>query len=947
MIGDTLLLTEKHERVAREIASEIKKRNLKKPVIAIGGESGSGKSEVSAMLRSVLRAQGYKVKILTLDNYYRVPAEIRNEHRREKGMDAVGIHEINWDVVTANLKAFREGKTTTLPYIDLFTSQEDKLVTDFSRIQALIVDGLYACNAPADVRIFIDITYHKTKMAQIKRGKEVLDEFRLQVLEKEHLETIDLKNKSDYLITQGFKLIDNKNKKIQSHGAQRFLWCSDNLPLRININKNSFSFERTISGAAMAIDSVYRGYDSIWFGELPGIQSDISVKNKQKAAHTLLKDYNCIPLDLCPEKNRNSADRFFGLSFWPLFHYMPQYCSFEPSLWETYKNYNVEYFKKLKTHILPGDTIWIHGFHLLLLPALLREFFPENSIGFFMHIPFPSYEIFRQCPWRKEILEGMLGADLIGFHLYEYTRHFQSCVYRLLGYESKMGALLTSSNRLVYADSFTLGIDVEKTALEIDSPPVKTKISAHINKKKNIKTILSVERLDYSRGLLNKLRMIEKFLSEYSTYRQKVIFSLHLGHPYHADPRLIQLRRQIETEIKKLNLKYKTKSWKPIEYSYGFLEREELAAYYSTSDIFLVSSIREGLNLLTREYLACRYNGQGVLLLSEFTGGANDLPRAFLFNPHDHNEFCSALDQALSMPENENRQRYNEMMSQLHRDTAIRWAVDFFERLCHVKKHQALMKTCLLSGTIKTELQTAYHTAGKRLLLLDYNGTVTPHSAAAVPAQPEIRIKKLLLEIAGDSKNNLVIISDYRKSLLQEILPEPQITLIANSEIAVRINGEWQQIEVLSNVWKTEIKPFLESCANRTPGSVVLEKKYSLTINFDKVEKELAEIRSRELKEEISRFTQQEDLRVYEGGREIQIRNTAINKGRFISGYLQEGYDFILAAGDDWTNEPMFENLPLSAWTIRIGIDATRARFSLKIQEDFSSLLADIIHTRQ
>jgi uridine kinase len=209
MSGDVLLIEQKHIEVAKELAIEIGMQKKGKITLAIGGESGSGKSEIAESLRNKLRSAGFRVKILHMDNYYKVPPHLRNDHRRKHGMSAVGLHEINWKQLHSNINDLHRGYHTVMPFIDMHTNQVDHLITDLSEIDILLIEGLYACNSPADIRAYIDLTYHETMNAQVIRRKEIVDEFRLDVLEKEHQEVLNTKYLANCIVTPAFKLIDN------------------------------------------------------------------------------------------------------------------------------------------------------------------------------------------------------------------------------------------------------------------------------------------------------------------------------------------------------------------------------------------------------------------------------------------------------------------------------------------------------------------------------------------------------------------------------------------------------------------------------------------------------------------------------------------------------------------------------------------------------------------
>lgn len=943
MIGDVLLIEQKHERVARELVEKINKQHLKKLAVSIGGESGSGKSEIAETLRSVLKKEGYKVKILHLDNYYKISPEIRNDYRKKNGVSkTVGLNEIYWDILEENVSAFRKGKPTTIPYIDLYTNQEDRLTTDFKNIDIIIIEGLYACNSSAEINVFIDVTYHETKKAQLKRKKETMDTLRLQVLEKEHQVVLKLRSKTDYFVSPNFTLIDNndKNSTPEKQPDSKLLVISEHLPIFVEKQDDTIKLSNRADGVCAAIDSIYGGYESLWFGQCNKNKTILDDTEKTSLMDKLLKEHNLHPIFFDNGYDDELNKEFCTKTLRPLFHYFVETTEYREDWWEAYQKYNQLYYEKIKDHINENDTIWVHDYQLLLLPSIIRRDFPDITIGFFLHIPFPSFELFRMIPWRKELLEGLLGADQIGFHTYEYTRHFQSSVFRILGYESKMGNIQIH-NRLIHTDSFSLGIDFEKYSKLKKDEEIISRINTLSEQYYNYKIILSIDRLDYTRGILNKISLIESFFTRLPEFRNKVIFQIHIGSPYGLDDSIVKLKDDVEKRVAQCNDKFKTKSWSPIFYSYKYLPINELIALYNIADILLVSSIRDGLNLLTKEYLAARRIKTGVLVLSEFIGGARELSQALLFNPNSSKDFIQTITTALTMPENQQNESYRNLISGLERNTAMRWAVAFMEGLKVIKLKQAEIKARIFDSKTRTRLITDFHTASKRLIIIDYNGTLVPLTEHSERKSPNEDCIDILRTLAHDKKNTIVIISDNEMKYLDKWFNNINIDLIAASDIAYKISkNSWKTLEILSNEWKEEVRPILDKFIIRTPGAHIEEKKYLMTWYYDKANNELGEIRSRELVEDLTSYTASNRLQINEGQRSVEIKNAGLYKGRILNTYFEKkDWDFILAVGDDWTNEPMFHMLPDQAYSIRIGISATEAKYNLKKQSDFIDLL--------
>jgi len=895
MIGDVLLIERKHERVARELAAKINKLQFNKLAISIGGESGSGKSEIAETLRNVLRKENFKVKILHLDNYYIIAPDIRNDYRKENGVSVVGLHEINWDILNENIRAFRLGKSTTIPFLDLYTNQEDKLVTDFKDIDVIIVEGLYACNAPCDVRVFIDITYHETKKAQLKRGKEKLDDMRIQVLQKEHTEVQSLRNKVDYFISQNFSVVENSSstKKTEKEARSKLHIFSSNLPMDVHRVKGKPDLKERIDGLTVAIKSVYGSYESLWSGVLCTSKCKLTTKEKTSLKRQLGKSHKCNPLFI----DMNESVDFCRNTLWPLFHYFPERAEYSTKGWEAYKKFNQQYLKSILPKIKDEDTVWVHGYPLMLLPALIKEAMPNITVGFFLHVPFPSFEIFRLLPWREEILRGLLGADLVGFHTYEYTRHFLSSIYRILGYENNMGNIMVE-DRMVHTDAFQLGIDFELFSNSKNEPEVKKELEKMYKHFDDCSVVLSIDRLDMTRGIENKINLIDKFFEKYSQFRNEVIFRVNVLPPHIEALDYPKLKRDLKKVIDKCNKKHGTKNWKPIDPFFGFVSMPRLKALYHASDVLLVTSLREGLNLITKEYLASKTSKKGVLILSEFTGGAEELSDAILVNPNNGDEIIDALVHALTMPEEEQRIRNIKMRSLLERNTALRWAVEFQEGLKEAKQKQEEISARVLSSKLKTQIITKYHTSSKRLIALDYNGTLVKSSDNLICPPPDEELLGLIESLVSNKKNTIVIVSDNERNDLEEWFGSTKVDLISSSTSWFKKRGSsWKNLEPFSNQWMDDIRPIMEKFKDRTPGAYIREKRFALEWHFKKAVKELKAIRSRELMASLNSFSVSGELQVNEGDNVIEVKNAGIYRGRIVKTYINESeWDFMLAA---------------------------------------------------
>ena len=939
MVGDVLLISKKHERVARELLAKIKDMKFEKLSVAIGGESGSGKSEIAETFRKVLKEAEFKSKIISLDNYYKIPPNIRNEYRKKNGVDSVGIHEIDWEILNENIQAFKQGTTTTMPYLDLFTSQEDKLVTNFSDISVLIVEGLYACHSDVDIKVFIDLTYHETKKAQIKRQKEKYDEERLKVLEKEHQEVLSLRALSNYLVTPTFHLVDQTNKfsPLEDEKNDKIIFLSASLPLKIqkNLKDKKIDVEYSYNRREEIINSVYSSYNSLWFGHVEG--SDLAMRKVKSLCAK--KNFVNVPFD--ENVSATSCKMFCEKTLLPLFHYFIESTEYKVDWWHNYVQHNYAYYLSIKDSLHTNDVVWIHDYQLMLLPALIRHDFPDIHIGFFMYSAFPSFEVFRLLPWGKQLLEGILGADLIGFRSYDYVRHLQSSLYRVLGLESKLGNILVD-NRPVHLNSYSVGVDLLKIKMFKKKKKLQDSIYKNLEKKDDKKFILSFENLDYNLNLIKKIHFIDHFFSYQPVFKERLVFQIVLECNFSEKERMNEKRKFLKL-VKDCNKKYKTKTWYPIEIIDGLPPDEELFILYNSVDALLIDSTNDNVNLIIKEYVAARINKQVRILVSEFLSGSVDLPKVTFLNVNDEKEVAKIIVESLEVETSE--KEYLEMLKWVEHHTALGWAVDFLEDLKAIKIRQAQVKTHRFTMQVQTKILTDYYTRKKRLIVFDYNGTLTS-LRKNINTPPSKDIISLLKNLASDKKNKIVIISDTNKEYLEQWFTGVPVDLMACSDVAIKTRGkDWLVTEYVSNEWKSEVIAILEKYNDRSPGAFVEEKGYSLIWHFDKVTKELGEIRSRELMDELLSFTEKDSLQVHEGERLIEIKNAGLYKGKSLQLYFDTNeWDFIWAAGDDWTNETMFENLSSNAYTVKVGMSATNAKYTVKHQEDIIEFWKSVVN---
>jgi trehalose 6-phosphate synthase/phosphatase len=728
--------------------------------------------------------------------------------------------------------------------------------------------------------------------------------------------------------------------------GRRLVIVSNRLPFNIEIKDGRPQFQPSAGGLVTGLASFRESRqettalpaEHLWIG-WPGCSVDASLQGE--VVRDALARFKSYPVFLTEEQMERFYLGFCNATIWPLFHYFPSYTVYQAPFWEQYKQINQLFADALAEILRPDDVVWVHDYHLMLLPRLLKAQWPQLSLGFFLHIPFPSFEVFRMLPgeWRRDILEGLLGADLIGFHTYEYTHHFLQSVLRILGYEHQMSQVMVLDH-VVRVDTFPMGIDVEKFAGAARNDDTEQEIRELKKNLTGVKLILSVDRLDYSKGIANRLEGYELFLESNIEYHGKVALLMIVVPSRIGVVQYDLMKRQIEELVGKINGRFGRVGWTPVVYQYRHVPFSSLAALYAVSDVCLVTPLRDGMNLVAKEYVATRAAG-GVLILSEMAGAAKELPEAIIINPNDRAEIAAALKEALEMAPLEQHKRQRLMQRRLKRYNVTRWASDFLTTLVGMREVQTRVESKLLSDAAKREIVERYRTSGRRLFFLDYDGTLTPLVRHPGLAGPDPTRRELLRSLGAEPKNTIVVASGRERHTLEEWLGDLPIGLVAEHGSWLRpVNQDWRHVKLLSSEWKRELLPILEIYADRLPGALVEEKEDSVAWHFRMADPEQAALRAPELIDHLINLTAKTDLQVVQGDKVVEIRHAGINKGGAVLSWMsRDDYDFILGIGDDTTDEDFFKALPASAYSIRVGMSATLAQHNVPSSAQVIDLL--------
>jgi len=733
---------------------------------------------------------------------------------------------------------------------------------------------------------------------------------------------------------------------------KRLFIISNRLPLQASKKNGKMELTPYSDGYDSGLKQFYESFDVKWIGR-PGLNRDEISESEKINLDNNFRTNNCIAVYLIQSLKNEFLEGFCENTLWPLFNYFPQIAKYKHGEWETYKKVNRIYADIATRYIHEDDIIWIHDYHLMLLPKFIREKFSQVSIGYFQHIPFPSYEIFRLLPWRMELLEGLLNADLVGFHTYDYQRHFLSCVQRLQGLETFFNRIRLNE-RIIKVDAFPKGIDFDffnEKAKALSKKSNKNKsviqkeIDAYFKRGKNRKIILSIDRLDYTKGIPARIKAFELFLKLHPEYQGKVSLFLIVGPSREDVSEYRDLKKKLDELVGRINGKYGTIGWMPVWYFYRTLNKLEKIELYSNADIALIIPTRDGMNLNAKEYIASRTDEKGVLILSETAGAAKELGESIIVNPNNRNEVAEAIFTALNMPVEEQKERISILQKRLKIYDGARWATDFIKGLEDVKKLQELNYTRKVNEEIIYKIVELYQDAEKRILFLDYDGTLTGFHNDPQMAKPDEELYEIIGKLVSDEKNMVVIISGRDKETLSKWFDKfDRLAFIAEHGVWNKNpNGNWKMTEQIDKDWMEIIEPVLQNYVDRTPGSFIEYKNYSLVWHYRHADPEMGQQRAWELKDDLKMYISNLNLEIMDGDKVIEIKNAGINKGRAALNKMgNTDFDFILALGDDWTDEFTFRALPESAFTIKVGTKATAAKYYVNDVTDVRSLLKQL-----
>ena len=710
--------------------------------------------------------------------------------------------------------------------------------------------------------------------------------------------------------------------------APRLLIVSNRLPVTARVAGNDIELTPAGGGLVTGLTPWHERSNGLWIG-WPGDLSHLP-DDQRLAVDRRLAERAIVPVHL----SRDHVDRFYhGFAnrvLWPLFHYLIDRVPVDASGWDAYVAANEQFADAVVREHRPGDLIWVHDYQLMLLPALLRARLPEARIGFFLHVPFPSSEVFRILPWRREILAGLLGADLLGFHTFAYLRHFLASLLHVEGVEVDVDRVVIG-DREVRLGVFPMGIDAARFEQLSNNPAIAAEAAAIRRDAGERQIVLGVDRLDYTKGLPRRLEAIERLLERDPGLADRMRY-IQVAVPSRGDVDTYQrFRHQVEEIVGRINGTYGTLRSTPVHYLHRSVSMEQLVALYRAADVMLVTPLRDGMNLVAKEFVATRVDEDGVLVLSEFAGAAAELDGAIVVNPYDPDAVAAGIQRALGMPAAERRARSRGLRRRVLDYDVHAWATDFVTSLDMARPltRPALAPPELALLTVLTQ---ARRTVPIRLLL-DYDGTLVPYARAPDLASPDEELLDLLRAIAAAPGIEVDIVSGRPRETLATWFADLPASLWGEHGFWHRARGttEWQAAAHVSLDWLERVRPILKQFTASTPGSHVEEKSASIAWHYRGAQRDFGARQAHELRMLLGDALSNQPLEVLEGKKVIEVRLRGVSKAlvahRVVQGSAADVQ--VVAIGDDRTDEDLFRALPAATVTVAVGQGPTCAHYRL------------------
>ncbi|PKU78015.1 alpha,alpha-trehalose-phosphate synthase [UDP-forming] 6 [Dendrobium catenatum] len=757
------------------------------------------------------------------------------------------------------------------------------------------------------------------------------------------------------------------------HGGGRgwsFSWDEDSLLLQL---------KDTIGDRAGGMEFIYVGC----------LGHEIPPSEQDEVSQVLLEKFNCVPTFLPPDLLSRFYHGFCKQHLWPLFHYMLPLSAelggrFNRSLWQAYVSANKVFADKILEVISPDDDfVWVHDYHLMILPTFLRKRFNRVKLGFFLHSPFPSSEIYKTLPVREEILRALLNSDLIGFHTFDYARHFLSCCSRMLGltYESKRGYIgLEYYGRTVSIKILSVGIHMGQLKSVLSLPGTEMKVLELMKQfsSQGRTMLLGVDDMDIFKGISLKLLAFEQLLLQHPGCQGKVVL-VQIANPARGKGKdVVEVQAESHAMVKRINETFGRPGYEPVIMIDKPLQFYERVAYYVVAECCLVTAVRDGMNLIPYEYIVSRQGNErldqalglspsmprkSMLVVSEFIGCSPSLSGAIRVNPWNIDAVADAMDSALEMPEAEKQLRHEKHYRYVSTHDVGYWANSFLqdlERTCrdHIRRRcwgigfgLGFRVVALDPNFRKLSMEhivSAYRRTSTRAILLDYDGTLMPQ--ASIDKSPSQQSIEMLNSLCCDKNNVVFLVSARSRSTLSDwFSPCENLGMAAEHGYFLRLNrdAEWKTcIPVADCSWKPIAEPVMSLYTETTDGSTIEDKETSMVWCYEDADPDFGSCQAKELLDHLESVLANEPVSVKTGQNNVEVKPQGVSKGlvaeQLLSTMRERGLlpDFVLCIGDDRSDEDMFEvitgavdghSLPPSAevFACTVGRKPSKAKYYL------------------
>ena len=603
---------------------------------------------------------------------------------------------------------------------------------------------------------------------------------------------------------------------------RRLVIASNRLPFTVESVRSRLELRTTTGGLASALAAVHQHGDNVWVG-WPGDCSALDERARAELDVTL-EQRRFVPIALSGRELVDYYDGICNAALWPVLHYQLERLPLNFSPFEAYRAVNERFADALISRHRPGDILWIHDYHLMLVPAMVRRRLPDAQIGFFLHTPFPAGDVFRVLPWRRELLDGILGATLVGFQTAGDAANFGATLRGLMGYHVDASGVIADGRRVDFG-TYPVGIDADR--LRDGGRPTRRFTRT------DCRLFVGVDRLDYTKGIPLRLAAFERLLAAHQSLRGGVqLLQVAVPSREHV-PAYGTLRREVEALIARVNVRFGTPSWTPVRYFPESLPPADLAALYRAADVMLVTSLRDGMNLVAKEFVSSRDDEDGVLVLSELTGAAGELQEALTVNPYSVDDLVDTMVHALEMDTEERRSRMVALRLRTAGHTVQNWA-DRFTCDINAATTGCLNRPAAAAETIRGSIERGIHVS----LVLPFEGILVPDARDASRSGPDPELMHLLRELTVRSGLTVHLVTGFDHELIDEWFDRVPAVLWAEHGLWRREAGgrRWRLTQWTASEWVDDVRQLMEQFVTSTPGAFVEARPTALTWHFGRAD---------------------------------------------------------------------------------------------------------------